>query len=117
MGQKVLAFKKQPELKELAGLTVNGAEFVEGRGYIIEEGIVMDIPGVFRFQTKLEVAEDIAGIWTLIMTQFLMRGPDYWEMGEAFERIGFKNPEIEMQLRVLCDELIARGLAEWKEIE
>ncbi|MGG0718378.1 hypothetical protein ABE096_12410 [Robertmurraya massiliosenegalensis] len=49
------------------------------------------------------------------MTQFLTRGPEYWEMEEAFGRIEFKNPDIEEQIKQLCEELLKRDLVYWTE--
>ncbi|WP_413356695.1 hypothetical protein AA0X71_18030 [Robertmurraya sp. 2P01SA] len=76
----------------------------------------MDIPNTFRFSTKLEIFthKDHNEI-DLIMTQFLTRGPEYWEMEEAFGRIEFKNPDIEEQIKQLCEELLKRDLVYWTE--
>lgn len=112
---KILRFISLPVLNELVGLEVNGSRFIEGKGYVVKFGIVMDIPNTFRFNTKLEIAETHGGDWDLIMTQFLARGPEYWEMESAFSRVGFRNPEIKEQLETLCNDLIARGLAYWVE--
>ncbi len=76
--------------------------------------IVMDVPDTFRFSTKIEVYSNGEGICDLIMSQFLTRGPELWEMGDAFYRIGFNDEgNTEQQLRNLCDELINRGLVDW----
>lgn len=112
--QKELRFKAKPTLDNLNGLTINGSEFEIGKGFLDSEIIVMEIPDTFRFKTKLEaVKDDVTGDYFLVMTQFLTRGVDYWEMEQAFDRIGFRNPEIEVQLRDLCEKLISHGLAEW----
>lgn len=114
---KVLKFKKMPELNDLEGLSVNSSKFEIGEG-IFQKGVevpVMSIPNTFRFSTTLEVAENKDGSYVLVMTQFLTRGPEYWEMEEAFDRIGFRNPEIEEQMRALCNSIIERGLAVWEE--
>lgn len=113
---KALRFKKKPMLEELHGLSVNGAIFEEGNGYYVDNTIVMNIPKTFRFSTNLEVYPNDDGSFDLNVTQFLTRGPDIWEMEEAFSRIGFRDESTEQQLRVLCDELINRDLAVWVEI-
>lgn len=112
---KILRFNNRPTLNDLEGLSVNGSFFENGDGYIQSDGIVMSIPNAFRFKTKLEIVEATDGKYNMIMTQFLTRGPDLWEMEDAFSRIGFRNPEIEEQMRLLCDELIKKGLAYWEE--
>lgn len=109
----VLRFKSSPSLGELVGVEINGSNFVRGEGWIGDSGIVLNIPSTFRFETKLEIAGTELGEWDLIMTQFLTRGPEYWEMGDAFSRIGYRNPEIREQLEVLCNVLIEKGLAYW----
>lgn len=112
---KILRFKRIPALGELVGLEVNGGKFERGEGWIGKSGIVLNIPNVFRFETKLEIAETHGGDWDLVMTQFLTRGPEYWGMESAFSRIGFRNPEIQEQLEALCKDLIVKGLAHWVE--
>jgi len=112
---KSLRFKKMPELQDLEGLGINGSQFERGDGMFVRNGFIMKVPGVFRFNTNLEVAEAIEGGYYLIVSQFLTNGPRAFDMEYAFGRIGFKNPEIEIQLRALCDELVSRGLAEWVE--
>lgn len=113
---KMLRFKKEPNLTDLEKLSINGATFKNGEGYFTNETIVMVIPNTFRFSTKLEIFthEDNNEI-DLIMTQFLTRGPEYWEMEDAFSRIGFRNPEIEEQMRSLCEELLKMDLVHWVE--
>lgn len=112
--EKVLEFYKEPEISDLEGLSINEATFKVGRGMIIDsEVLLMEIPNTFRFTTKLEILKTDDGRSQMVMTQFLSRGPELWAMGEAFSRIGFRNPEIEEQMRVLCDELIKKGLAKW----
>ncbi|MEK8215531.1 hypothetical protein [Paenibacillus sp. FSL L8-0463] len=112
---KILRFHSLPTLVQLEGVEVNGEKFKGGEGWIGESGIVLNIPNVFRFDTKLEIAETNGGDWDLILTQFLTKGPDYWEMESSFSRIGFRNPEIQVQLEALCEGLIAKGLAHWVE--
>lgn len=114
--RKTLKFKKEPKLSDLEGLNINGARFERDNSMVIRGDVVlMNIPNTFRFQTNLEIVDTIDGDWFMIMTQFLTRGPEYWEMERAFERIGFRNPEIEGQMRLLCDELIKKDLAYWEE--
>lgn len=112
---KILRFHNLPTLVELEGLEVNGEKFKGGEGWIGKSGIILNIPNVFRFKTKLEIAQSGDGDWDLILTQFLTRGPNYWEMEDSFSRIGFRNPEIQTQLETLCAELVAAGLANWVE--
>lgn len=112
---KILRFNKKPELVDLEGLTVNGGSFKYGKGIIAKaDTILMSIPDTFRFSTYLEIFE-YEGHHEMIMTQFLTRGADYWEMEDAFSRIGFRDPEIEEQMRLMCDELIDKGIAKWVE--
>ena len=113
--RKALKFIKSPGLSDLEGLKINENRFTIGTGLFVENGIIMEIPEAFRFRTRLEVASTENGDKFLILSQFLTRGPDYWDMEDAFYKIGFRNPEIETQLRALCDELVSRGLAEWVE--
>jgi hypothetical protein len=113
---KILRFKGSPTLESLKGLEVNGSPFQRGKGQIEPDGIVMKIPNTFRFETYLEIAETTNGGFNLVMSQFLTRGPHAWEMEEAFGRIGFRDPEIEGQMRSLCNELVERGVAEWEEV-
>ncbi|WP_438498583.1 hypothetical protein [Paenibacillus sp. IHBB 3054] len=110
---KILRFHTLPTLVQLEGLEVNGGKFQGGKGWIGESGIVLNIPNVFRFNTKLEIAETNDGNWNLILTQFLTSGPGYWEMENAFSRIGYRDPEIQVQLEALCEVLIAKELACW----
>lgn len=112
---KILRFKNKPELSDLEGLSINGAVFERGKGLIQSDIILMYIPNTFRFETNLEIAKTTDGKYNMIMTQFLTRGPELWEMERAFDRIGFRNPEIEKQMRLLCDDLIKKGLAYWEE--
>lgn len=112
---KILSFKGSPTLDDLKGLEVDGNSFKRGKGIIEKDGIIMDIPNTFRFETCLEVAETIEGGFDLIVSQFLTRGPEYWEMEEGFSRIGYRNPEIAEQMKTLCNDLVNRGLAEWHE--
>jgi len=113
---KILRFKKAPTLKDLEGLSVNGGTFEIGDGFIQKNTIVMNVPNTFRFTTKIEVYSYENGICDLIMSQFLTRGPELWEMGDAFYRIGFNDEgNTEQQLRYLCNELINRDLVEWVE--
>lgn len=117
---KVLVFKNKPTITDLEGLSINGSSFQDNaKGFVNHEGnaIVMDIPQTFRFSTKLEVVETNDNRFILIMTQILTRGVDYWHMDSAFDRIGFRNPEIKEQMQSLCDELVNRGLVEWVEDE
>lgn len=112
---KILRFKKEPNLLDLEGLQVNGASFEQGKSFFQQtETIIMDIPNVFRFSTKLEVYKGDEHC-DLILVQFLTRGPEYWEMDDSFRRIGFRNPEIETQFRALCEALINKDLAYWIE--
>lgn len=113
--KKILRFNNQPKLNDLEGLNINGSYFENGKGYMQSNGVVMHILNTFRFQTKLEIVEATDGKYNMIMTQFLTRGFELWEMEEAFSRIGFRNPEIEVQMRLLCNELIKKGLAYWEE--
>jgi len=113
--KKILRFKKAPTLKDLEGLSVNGGTFENGDGCIQKNTIVMDVPNTFRFSTKIEVYTFENGVCDLIMSQFLTRGPEYWEMGDSFRRIGFRNPEIETQFRVLCETLVNKDLVYWAE--
>src|SRR5690606_23443744 len=82
--QRVLRFHKKPTLSDLEGLTINGAGFKEGEGmYSSKPTLLMNIPKTFRFTTHLEVftyREDKGSMSDLIMSEFLTRGPDYWEM-------------------------------------
>ncbi|MET4563535.1 hypothetical protein ABIA69_004755 [Lysinibacillus parviboronicapiens] len=111
---KILRFKKKTNITDFEGLSVNGGAFKEGDGFIQKNTIVMDVPDTFRFSTKIEVYSNGEGICDLIMSQFLTRGPELWEMGDAFYRIGFNDEgNTEQQLRNLCDELINRGLVDW----
>lgn len=113
---KILRFKEAPSLKDLEGLSVNGGTFENGDGFIQKNTIVMEVPNTFRFATTIEIYSNGEGICDLIMAQFLTRGPDLWEMGDAFYRIGFNDEgDTEQQLRNLCDELINRGLVDWVE--
>ncbi|WCF11667.1 hypothetical protein NDS46_30435 (plasmid) [Paenibacillus thiaminolyticus] len=111
----ILQFKNKPTVKGLEGLSINNSSFENGKGFIAQDSIIMSIPNTFRFKTNLEIAEAMDGKFNLIMTQFLTRGPEYWDMNEAFGRIGFRDPEIEEQMRSVCNELISRGLASWIE--
>jgi hypothetical protein len=110
---KLLKFVKSPKLSDLEGLKINDNRFVIGTGLFVKDGIIMEIPEAFRFRTRLEVATAQSGGQYLILSQLLTGGPNAWDMEDAFYRIGFRNPEIETQLRALCDELVSRGLAEW----
>jgi len=112
---KILRFKEEPTLVDLQGLSVNGATFERGKGFFQKaETIIMYIPNTFRFTTNLEVYKGDKH-YDLILTQFLSRGPEYWEMEDSFRRIGFRNPEIETQFRALCETLINKDLAYWAE--
>lgn len=115
MENKILRFHDKPVLEDLVDLKINGAEFRNGKGFIQDDIIIMEIPDTFRFSTKLEVLETNVGNHDLCLTQILTRWSEFWEMGEAFERIGFRNPEIESQLRELCDYLIELGLVYWTD--
>lgn len=112
----ILRFHKKPKLSDFEGLSINGAVFKEGEGMFTKSTVMVDIPRTFRFTTYLEVftsSEDKGGMSDLIMTEFLTRGPDLWEMGDAFSRAGFRTPEIEEQMRTLANVLIEKGLAYW----
>lgn len=113
--RKALRFVRSPKLSDLEGLKINDNRFVIGTGLFVKDGIIMEIPEAFRFRTRLEVASTENGDQFLILSQFLTRGPEAWDMEAAFYQIGFRDPEIEIQLRALCDELVFRGLAEWVE--
>lgn len=113
---KVLRFIEKPDLSDLEGLSVNGGSFEIGVGFIVKAKIIlMEIPNTFRFSTNLEILETYTGDWEIVMTQFLTNGPKIWEVESAFSRIGFRNPEIEEQMRFLCNELIEKGLAKWAD--
>lgn len=114
MGE-ILRFYKEPELSELEELVVNGGSFKPNNGTIESKNIALEIPNTFRFTTHLEIAQSLGGNLNLIMTQYLTRGLDYWHMKDAFDRIGFRDPDIEKQLRQLCDRLVEMGLAFWVE--
>lgn len=121
MKNNILRFHKEPKLEDLEGLSINGGVFKKDEGmYTSKPTLLMRIPETFRFTTNLEVytySEEKGGHSDLIMVEFLTRGPDYWEMGDAFDRAGFRTPEIEAQMRTLCDELVARELAYWTNEE
>lgn len=109
---KLLIFNKKPELSDLEGLSVNGGKFEIGKGFLVKnEIILMKIPNTFRFSTNLEILKDTKDRFNLVMVQFLTRGTDLWEMSRAFDRIGFRNPEIEEQMRLMCDALVEKDLA------
>lgn len=112
---KALKFIKHPQLEDFKGLSIKGHEFKIGKGIFHDEIILMEIPETFRFETSLEVAEDQDNSFGLIATQFLTRGPDYWEMEAAFDRVGFRNPEIEIEMKNLCNQLVERECAQWEE--
>lgn len=112
---RILKFREEPAPWDLEGLEVDGANFFRGKGNFNDNACVMVIHKAFRFYTVLEVAENQDGEYFLIMTQILTRGVDYWDMEAAFDRIGFRNPEIEKQMRDLCQRLIEKNLADWVE--
>lgn len=112
---KILRFKEEPTLLDLEGLSVNGATFIRDKGFFQStETLIMRIPHTFCFSTNLEVYKGDENC-DLILVQFLTRGPEYWEMGDSFRRIGFRNPEIETQFKELCETLVTKGLAYWTE--
>lgn len=114
MNMKILRFHNKPSLEDLEGLSVNGAFFENGEGFIQKNTVVMHVPNTFRFDTTLEVFQYQNGTCDLIMSQWLTRGPELWEMGDAFYRIGFGDEgTTEQQMRDLCQTLVDRGLAYW----
>lgn len=88
---KVLRFKNKPTLEDLEGLSVNGGKFEQGKGFVQDDTIVMHVPKTFRFDTTLEIYQYKNGDCDLIMCQWLTRGPELWEMGDAFYRVGFND--------------------------
>lgn len=113
---KILRFKEKPSINNFEGLSVNGGVFKEGDGFIQKNTILMEVPNTFRFDTTVEVYTYENGVCDLIMSQFLTRGPELWEMEDAFYRIGFNDEgNSEEQLRDLCVELINRNLVDWVE--
>lgn len=115
---KILRFNQKPTIADFEGLSVNGGFFKEGEGFIQENTILMDVPKTFRFSTKIEVYAYEDGGCDLIMSQYLTRGPELWEMGDSFYRIGFNDEgTTEQQVRDLCDELIKRDLVYWVKEE
>ena len=110
---KILRFYKKPLLSDFDGISINGGVFEKGNGMAQANIIFMEIPNVFRFYTNLEIAENESGEYNMILTQFLTGGVKVWEMDESFFRIGFRDPEIEKELRLLCDDLVNKKLAYW----
>ncbi len=113
---KRLVFKNDPTLEDLKGLEINGKSFEKREGHFTKNGIVLHVPETFRFGSCFEIVYSVDRKPILVLTQFLTRGLEYWDMGDAFGRIEFRDPEIERQLRNIVDQMVSRELAYWEEL-
>jgi hypothetical protein len=117
---KHIRFNEKPKLEDLTNLTLS----IDNEGFRVDEGlinhpngIVLPIVNSFRFTAYLEVVKTTKDKWFLVLTELLTNHIKYRGMEDAFDRMGFRTPEIEKQMRSLIDQLIESDLAQWVDAD